>query len=122
MCGRHTSSEPGFQLALAVLDSPVVAGRVRRAVDRDDHMVFQHVVDGGVVQVAGVVPLEEQRRSEPVEVPGQMAGDLLPAGLGAAVGGELVTGTQVLDVLDMKLPGYRSCNRPWPRTDSASAN
>ena len=87
-------AQPGFQLPLAVLDGPVITGRIIRAVDGDHHMFFQQVVDRRMIQVTSVVPLDEKRRAKPAEVPGQMTGDLLPAGLiCTGQGSELITGT-----------------------------
>ncbi len=111
--GMLPFAQPGFQLPLTLFDGPVVAGCIVGAVDGDDHMFFQKLVHRSMVQVAGVVPLDEQRRSEAAEVPGQMTGDLLPARFGRAdQGRELVTGTQVLDVLDMAIPVLQAIHCP----------
>ena len=81
--GLPTSAiQMALELALCMLDRPIVGRHAARADDRDrDHQsLLQDLVDREVVQVTAVVALAEQRRVEPAEQVLQVTGHFLPAG------------------------------------------
>ena len=77
--GRGQAREQMFFKVLdRVFDGAVVAGIVRRAVERDDPVPGEHVVDLGAVEIGAVVAFEEQGRTVPVEELVEMIGELCP--------------------------------------------
>ena len=102
----------------AFFHRPVVLRIVGRAVERDDPVLGEHAVDGGVVERAAVVALEEERGSVGAEEVGQMRGDRLTLAVDGHERREAVPRAEVLDRMDVKplallIPApFRRIDRP----------
>ena len=44
-----------FELTLAVLDRPIVSGRIRGTVNRDNISLLQYLVDRQMIEIAAIV-------------------------------------------------------------------
>ncbi len=65
-----------FKVLDRVFDGAVVAGVMRGAVERNDQVLGEHVVDLGTVEIGAVVTFEEQRRTVLVEELLEMIGNV----------------------------------------------
>jgi len=111
-------AEGFFHFPDALFDRSVVLRIVGRAVERYDPVFGQDAVDGGVVEWAAVVALEEERRPVLSEKFFQMQSNRFTLGLDGHEGFVAVLGAEVLDRVDVEplaflvLAPFRAIDRP----------
>ena len=98
---RELCGKPVLQLGLRLFDRAVVRRIMDRAVQGQDEVVLEHGIDRRMVQVAAIVPFEEQGRTEAIEGCREIAGYFFTAGNVACHGSELVAGREVLHMVQV---------------------
>ena len=100
---RELYREPVLEFGLRLLDRAVVRRVVNRAIHRQDKIVGEHAVDRRMIQVAAVVPLEEQGRAETIEGRCKITGYSFAAANLSRHGSKLIAGGEILHLVQVRL-------------------